>query len=1373
VNQLGRLLEGARTRLALSQGALASLLEVSQQTVSRWEQGVSRPRPRLIAKLAEVLNLDVAELTATAGGTTSSAASAGRGGGPVDDTAPLRPLTPMLPFQRLTAEEFERVVADLMERRYPGAKVSQLGSQGDDQRGFDVLIVQPDGHRIGVQCKREQQFGPKKVKEAVEAAELDVDESFIALARVATAEARFELDKHAGWQLWDLADLSRLIRLLSTEAAHQVVRTYFPDHVEAFLGIKPASPWRTAEEYYRSSSHTLLDHRQALVGRAQLVDDVVTWVNDPEGTEIAMVIGRGGLGKSKLLWEVASRAESADVHVRFLGVGQQPVADDFDHLPRTGSLVVVLDDAHAIDRVVGIISQLWQSRPGAKVLLATRPYGKAELDAEIWRLSQAPRSTTQWELGDLTHTEAAELVADLTSHSPRDPFTQQLAAVSRDCPFSAVVAADLYRRGELEGSTFASDATLRRDVFRRFADQMTGPGGGLDAAERRSVLAALAIFQPVRLDDPDFEATVGELTGIASWDVVNGRIRELEDAGLVLRRGNTAVRVIPNMFADVLVANASYDDRSGLPTSFLARAQRAASGAALQHLLVNASRIDWQVRDGGPGRADIVDGLWAALREQLLSRSFDEQLSLLKLVSRIAYFQPDLAQQLVDEVLAADEDDRAPVDPVEHRWAATRADVVYATVPVLQNVAYHLEFLRPALNRLWALALDDQRPTNQHPEHPLRVLRGIADLRTGKPFVYIDAVIDAATDWLTAPSRLSPFDVLEPILAVEGSDEVSSDMALTFHSFGVDPVSVRPVRQRVVDLAFTQAESSDVPSAVRAIKTLEQAIRGPIGMFNREVTDNERGCWAIEFLPVIERLGQLGADPDRDPAIRLAIREALGWHADHSETATKEAAQTALASLVTTIEDDLAACLHADWGRMAMRTGLSFEEAERAQREEFSRVAAAISEGRSDQQVLDRLEHRLRIERLASERVDGSGRFIADFFAGQPSAATLLCERALAGDLPELSTFIAIAIGVLANAGDAGAIAFASSMLATDDTKLQWGAASGLSWNRAGRVGLLPSEDAVLAAMAAHDNADVRTMAGHAAFFIGLADTAAALDLLTKIEFRGSRRVAAEALRGLVLQGPLNWSDTAPALLTSVLNQLVDLGSIDEYEIKGALSELSLIDPLRVTRLLMKRVDRQTKLQSLDYDALPYHWDPALRIQQTTKLARSLAEVRDWMTRRGHDRPRYHLQDDGAELYQLVAGDWNDQALATLSEFGDAPTEAALVTAARLLAHAPVTVLFAQVPLVAKLLRQAELLGKDSAKLVMQALLTTDGVFTTWVGDRSKKDEQELEQARKIMEDLPRGSAERRFFQQLAKRIEVWFNWTVDPPRPQYDGREW
>ena len=175
----------------------------------------------------------------------------------------------------------------------------------------------------------------------------------------------------------------------------------------------------------------------------------------------------------------------------------------------------------------------------------------------------------------------------------------------------------------------------------------------------------------------------------------------------------------------------------------------------------------------------------------------------------------------------------------------------------------------------------------------------------------------------------------------------------------------------MIDLAFTQASSPDIASAVRAIKTLEQAIRGPIGLYNRKPTDDEHDAGP----PSSCRSSSASASrrrPDRDPAIRLAIRQALEWHAARSHTATKQAAQTALASLAVTVEDNLAACLQAGWHLTAMQSGVSFEEAERELREEFRRVAAAISEDRNDQEVLDRLENRLRIQRMASERGDES-----------------------------------------------------------------------------------------------------------------------------------------------------------------------------------------------------------------------------------------------------------------------------------------------------------------------------------------------------------------------------------------------------------------
>jgi hypothetical protein len=93
---------------------------------------------------------------------------------------------------------------------------------------------------------------------------------------------------------------------------------------------------------------------------------------------------------------------------------------------------------------------------------------------------------------------------------------------------------------------------------------------------------------------------------------------------------------------------------------------------------------------------------------------------------------------------------------------------------------------------------------------------------------------------------------------------------------------------------------------------------------------------------------------------------------------------------------------------------------------------------------------------------------------------------------------------------------------------------------------------------------------------------------------------------------------------------------------------------------------------------------------------------------------------------------------------------------------------------VARLLHHAESLGKDSGRLVFQALLPTNhGVFATWIGDRPAEEEEELSEARRIATELPRGSIERQFFQTLANALQNRMTWTTDLPRQRHDGRDW
>jgi transcriptional regulator with XRE-family HTH domain len=56
-----------RVELHISQVELATRLHVSQQTISRWENGAISPGPRRIAELAEALGLNPSALLRSAG----------------------------------------------------------------------------------------------------------------------------------------------------------------------------------------------------------------------------------------------------------------------------------------------------------------------------------------------------------------------------------------------------------------------------------------------------------------------------------------------------------------------------------------------------------------------------------------------------------------------------------------------------------------------------------------------------------------------------------------------------------------------------------------------------------------------------------------------------------------------------------------------------------------------------------------------------------------------------------------------------------------------------------------------------------------------------------------------------------------------------------------------------------------------------------------------------------------------------------------------------------------------------------------------------------------------------------------------------------
>ena len=92
---LGELLVSLRKGLGWTQQEFAARAGVTQQTISRWEQGLSRPRSRELPNLTLLLNADLANMEAAAGYSSPEGIHGGVPGAPTYDTPlPLHYLRP-------------------------------------------------------------------------------------------------------------------------------------------------------------------------------------------------------------------------------------------------------------------------------------------------------------------------------------------------------------------------------------------------------------------------------------------------------------------------------------------------------------------------------------------------------------------------------------------------------------------------------------------------------------------------------------------------------------------------------------------------------------------------------------------------------------------------------------------------------------------------------------------------------------------------------------------------------------------------------------------------------------------------------------------------------------------------------------------------------------------------------------------------------------------------------------------------------------------------------------------------------------------------------------------------------------------------------
>ncbi|MCA9665984.1 MAG: SAP domain-containing protein [Myxococcales bacterium] len=1232
--------------------------------------------------------------------------------------APVEPQVHDLPLGSISWERFETLCVDLAGALPDAADTPvvahRYGKRGDDQRGIDVVVTLASGRRRALQCRRWKRYTAKNVRDAIACASYPADEFVLVLACEAQRALRDVIDTHEQWSLWDACDIATLLRSdIAQDDARRIVSAHFGGRwCSAFLGLVSLAPYQSAAHFFGPllDQARLFHHGWKLTGRDGTLAELANFCGSAEH-RVALLPGRGGVGKTRLLRELA---QDTRLSVRFatqdVAITPETVAD----LP-TGPCLIVVDDAHRRSDI-GVLLAYVRARRDARLLLACRPYARDALQGQIANAGFDVSEVRLFdELSALGREGTARLLEQVDGLPA--PAAQRLTRLAWDSPLVALVGGRLIAQGSLPTPLLEREDDFRRTVLTRFRDVLVGTLGGVIAPDLcQHVLQLVAAIGPIRFDDDQFRRTAADFLGVRPH-VLTRSLDVLVASGVLLRRGR-AGRITPDVLGDHILHTACVT-AAGDATGFVAEVFETFGPVRPTELLRNLCELDWRLRQSSDRSPNLLSDVWDSLREEFTAAPNSGRARILEVLTPTAYFQPDRMLAMVEQAVAHPA--TAPEPTAFARWAKFNHNHVLRHVPnILGAIAHNLEYLPRCCDLLWELGRGDTRQSNALPGEPMRVLTELAAFRPEKPLTFNEQILESVLRWSGAAGAHdhdhSPCEVLDPLLRRTATCAESDGRNFIMSSFVVPAAAVEGLRVRAIDHLVAVATSDHLRAALRAVKSLTEAMWGPHSLGGLLVTDEQHAAWEPDTLRVVDAIQQ-ARTRGRFPLVRVRADEHLRSVAQHCmyESAQRRAADILVAEVEGFSERLAKALVNAP--HPAEHDGdIDYEEAGRIRsdaRRDFAReFAARYKCAHEAASVID-----AELVALATAREDvAPWHFIYCLACHDHTYAHELCERVFADPTRPLASCLSALVSGIRDEDPDAAGRLVRRALDTGVAGLVQQIAHGYAW--CAWCARRCADDDVEAIERATQHADenVRLVAIDAVRRLAQVNPPAAAALVTDIDLGGSERLAKELCTVLDRRHGVPLDRLSDEQVERILGRLLLVPEIDGYHVGQFLAAASGRAPKALVELLLARIQHERDGDGPKYVPMPHQGfrhglQGVARSPQYPALVR---RVRDAiLAAKPHSAARFWLPVLFREITEL-----NEVALGALDEWVDGGGEAEIEAVSDLLSHARSGFVFARVQWISRLLEAAYRVGAECYRHVASGLRRSarSGAYTRTPG---------------------------------------------------------
>lgn len=597
------------------------------------------------------------------------------------------------------------------------------------------------------------------------------------------------------------------------------------------------------DEFFRAHhrGQSLYDFEQQLQGRRLIQEGLDQFLAD-QSKLIAVLPGRGGIGKTKLLRDWSHRQTAWKVLWTAPGVAQWHPATERE-IPSTDVLIIV-DDAHRYDDLERLLELALRHVGGTiKLIISLRPSGNDYLKQALATIMDGSIVTRFDALKPLRGQEVGALALEVLG-TDYGHYADQLARVSHDTPLITVAGGRLIARGKITPDLLNNDEEFTTIVLGHLASQYEGQiltRGVL----KQNFMEVVAALQPVQENSPSFCEGVKIYLGLYESQTRRS-LTTLEDGGVLLRRAGKAA-IVPDLLADYMLERASLEP-DGTLVGFPEDVFEVFGEDHLPNLLKNLAGLDWRItqRDNG---SHLLDRIWSTVTTRFLGQDAADRASFLHRMEAIARYQPERIHAIVQ--IAMDHEALPARRSVLFRM--TQNDVL-RRLPAFLGVTILCDSVsRDAFDRLWSLAHNADEEVRRPAEGALKSSIGYhkyKDVETNERI--LSYVEELALDPGAYTEKFTPFELIDTLLNREMDDQEWVGRSFRVGALPINPEYFKPVRERALVAISRALISEHSRVAVRATRSLGKAISEFRPRMRNGPTDEEQ-TWQDE-----ERLKALG-----------------------------------------------------------------------------------------------------------------------------------------------------------------------------------------------------------------------------------------------------------------------------------------------------------------------------------------------------------------------------------------------------------------------------------------------------------------------------------------------------------------------------------